>query len=88
MEYYTIKNKYFGPIILDYLKDKKITTKNYYNNIDYYNSKQCLDCLIVNQLVDVSCLGNKKKQYQNNIKYNPRGDYLPFTMFFKLLRYH
>lgn len=82
MEYYTIKNKYFGPIILDYLKDKKITTKNYYNNIDYYNSKQCLDCLIVNQLVDVSCLGNKKKQYQNNIKYNPRGDYLPFTMFF------
>ena len=81
MEPYTIKNKYFGQIILNYLKDKNITINNYYNNIDYYNSKQCVDCLIVNQLVDVSCLGNKRLQYQNNIEYKSIGDYLPFTMF-------
>ena len=81
MESYTVKNKYFGTIILDYLKDKKITINNYYNNIDYYESKKCLECLIVNQLVDVSCLGNKRLQYQNNVAYNPMGTYLPYTMF-------
>lgn len=86
MKYY-VKNKYFGNIINKYLESHKHTFDNRkidYYNVDYYNKQYCDTCMITNQFINISCLGNKKEQYNNLIKYDPKAinDYVPFTISF------
>ena len=90
MDKYTNKNKFFGDIIDEKLKnenlnkDSKDSVNNYLCDIDYVYRFNYGKCNIVSQLKQTGILGNKWYQYKhfidwckNNNKSVP--DYIPVT---------
>jgi len=65
------------------LNNENVKNKIFFCDVDYpnRNNPSFTLCQIVNQLEDINCLGNKKTQYHNHLKYyKKRPDYLPFTV--------
>ena len=93
LTYYT-NDGYFNEIIHGYF-DKKSNWKNSKNSknikkVTFFNSltETCQKCKIVSDFKDTSALGNKKKLYQNLIKYGEKNSlklsYLPETYSFTI----
>jgi len=89
MEKYTNKNKFFGEIIDDKLKeefkkDKNESRNNYLCDIDYVYRFNYGKCSIVSQLKQTGILGNKWYQYKHFMDWckknkMERPDYIPVT---------
>ena len=83
METYTNKNKFFGDIIDNLLKDKLKKTNNnsYLCDIDYVYRHNYKKCNITSQLDKSEILGNKWDQYENYVTWcinNNKKEYLKF----------
>ena len=89
MEKYTNKNKFFGEIIDEKLKeefkkDKSESRNNYLCDIDYVYRFNYGKCSIVSQLKQTGILGNKWYQYKHFMDWckknkMERPDYIPVT---------
>lgn len=82
---YYSNNRYFGKYIDQYFgmsgwNKQSSSQSNDYSDVDYFKPV-CRDCRVVNQLSDISYLGNKRLQYLNMVKhYGSLPDYVPMTV--------